>query len=64
MESRLPKGLMRGYKKHIYDNNNHSEGVIGIVKRQPDKKANGEELALYSIRGGRIISASAIMRQI
>ena len=41
-------GLLRKtLNKHIYDNDQHMEGVIKNFKRQPERKLDGSDLALY-----------------
>ena len=39
--------LQNARKKHIYDNDQHSEGVIKMIKKQPDRKIDCDEAAQY-----------------
>ena len=47
MSRALVRLLQQARKKHIYDNDQHSEGLIKSIKKQPDRKINCDEAAQY-----------------
>ena len=46
-EPRLGDAALKGLKTHIYDNDQHTEGVIKNVKQRPYRSMDCDEPALY-----------------